>query len=227
MNPHDPNAPSHNGSITANTSQLDALSALSALADGEASAAHVAAACHAWREDPAARQTWHAYQLIGDVLRSDELARPASADVAFLSRLRTRLADEPVVLAPMPVLVREPASELAATRMQTAAASGRASSRWLVPAAVAAGFVAVAGVLVVTRINAPDSGVVEARASAPGSQAVAAATAPTTPAVTMIRSPELDAYLRAHQSARGGAAVAVPGGMLRSAEVLVPADAPR
>ena len=42
---------------------------LSALADGQADAAEPA--CGLWRDDAAARQTWHAYHLIGDVLRSE------------------------------------------------------------------------------------------------------------------------------------------------------------
>lgn len=205
MNPHDPSQPTG----AAN------LEALSAFADGQASDA--VAACKAWREGEDARRAWHAYHLIGDVLRSDELARPAAADAAFLNRLRARLADEPVLLAPEPVAAVVPA--LAARR----------TPRWVVPSAVAAGFVAVAGVLVVARMTGPDAasgGAVLSQAPA-----IAAPLAPSPAAFTvageMIRDRELDAYLDAHQAARGGRAVAVPGGMLRSASVAVPATASR
>src|ERR1700744_2803595 len=100
---------------------------LSALADGDATDSEAARAFQAWRDDPDARASWHAYQLIGDVLRSDDLAaEPAAAaaghatrsagslrrgaalpaepaaDAASLAALRARLADEPVVLAPQP-----------------------------------------------------------------------------------------------------------------------------
>ncbi|HNK20223.1 MAG TPA: sigma-E factor negative regulatory protein, partial [Piscinibacter sp.] len=75
---------------------------LSALVDGEAADDDVKQACVDWRGDAKARQSWHAYQLIGDVLRSDDLASAAGRDEAFLRRLRARLADEPVVLAPQP-----------------------------------------------------------------------------------------------------------------------------
>ncbi|CAN5757900.1 hypothetical protein BH11PSE12_BH11PSE12_30400 [soil metagenome] len=44
------------------------------------------------------RNTWCIYHQIGDVLRSDDLALPLSAD--FSSRFSARLAAEPVVLAP-------------------------------------------------------------------------------------------------------------------------------
>jgi sigma-E factor negative regulatory protein RseA len=71
---------------------------LSALMDGDAQA--LSAACAAWRNDADARAQWHAYHLIGDVLRSEELAQSAAADARFLSAMRVRLAAEPVVLAP-------------------------------------------------------------------------------------------------------------------------------
>ena len=112
---------------------------LSALADGQADAAEPA--CGLWRDDAAARQTWHAYHLIGDVLRSEDLAREPGRDAAFLAGLRAKLAAEPVVLAPM-----------------TAAPRERARQPWLLPAAAAAGFVAVAGVLEVLRLGTPGAG---------------------------------------------------------------------
>ena len=65
---------------------------LSALADGEATASEVTEACANWRDDDGARQVWASYQLIGDVLRSEELASTAQHD-HFLSKLRQRLAE--------------------------------------------------------------------------------------------------------------------------------------
>lgn len=188
---------------------------LSGLADGEADGPSSQAACTAWRERADMRRTWHAYQLIGDVLRSEELARPAAHDDAFLARLRGKLADEPVVLAPMP----EPAP----------VASGQRERRrmaWLFPAAAAAGFVAVAGVLVVTRLSGPDVG------AAGGLQAGGVVAPPTTvvntgAGPTLIRDERLDSYLNAHQAARGHGAMAVPGTGLRNADVVMPAGAGR
>jgi sigma-E factor negative regulatory protein RseA len=75
----------------------------SALIDGELGADGVVRACASWRSDARSRQTWHAYHLIGDVLRSDDLASRPARDVDFLNRLRERLANEPVVLAPSAV----------------------------------------------------------------------------------------------------------------------------
>lgn len=193
---------------------------LSELADGQADERAVQGACQAWRDEPEMRRTWHSYQLIGDVLRSEELARPAAGDLAFLAGLRTRLAQEPVVLAPTPL--PQPAA-VAAPRRQ----------RWLAPAAAAAGFVAVAGVLVVTRLAAPEGTAgqaLQARtapAVAPSSGPMLANKGGLGPAqaahLGMLRNAQLDAYISAHQAARGGGAAAVPGAGLRSVEMVVPA----
>jgi sigma-E factor negative regulatory protein RseA len=201
---------------------------LSALADGDADA--LPGACSAFRDDAAARQRWHTYHLIGDVLRSDELASPGARDAAFLGRLRERLSQEPVPLAPAP------------------AAPARSRLGWRAPAAVAAGFVVVAGVLVLTR-GAPDAAMPAAGPTLAASplgtagqgstlvvnhSAAPAAPAGSRPALSnpqlvrsgdqlLLRDAELDAYLRAHQAARGGAALALPGGVLRNVDVSAPA----
>ena len=73
---------------------------LSALADGELDDSGVSRACLLWCQESESRQTWHAYHLIGDVLRSEDLASSPGRDLAGLARLRQRLALEPAVLAP-------------------------------------------------------------------------------------------------------------------------------
>lgn len=195
---------------------------LSAAADGDADA--LGRLCRAWRDDPQARATWHVYHLIGDVMRSSELAAVPAHDIRFLAGLRQRLATEPVVLAP----VARPATR-------------RTVQTWLMPAAVAAGFVVVAGVLVVSRLSGPSADVgAQKMAAASGmsanelqqspvlrvSNGVGAAAAAAAP-VTVIRNPRLDEFLRAHQSARGGFAAAVPGSSLRRVDVEMPAGAQR
>jgi len=195
----------------------DRTAALSSLMDGEADASAVLKVSVLWRDDPAARSTWHAYHLIGDVLRSDDLASPPAHDAAFLAALRVRLAAEPALLAPSPV---------------PAAVPLRRRQAWLVPASVAAGFVAVAGVLLVMRLSAPEPAAAPVLASrsvtANGVQRV-----DTSPAASpllvlsgapgdarVIRDAQLDAYLRAHRDMRGGAAAAMPGGQLRGIETV-------
>lgn len=186
--------------------------AMSALADGQVDAADVAFAL--WASDPEARDAWGAYHLIGDVLRSEDLAsQPADAD--FLASLRKRLAAEPVILAPAPM---------------PAARRAPALRRWLAPAAVAAGFVAVAGVLVLTRVVAPDAADSAVLASTQAQPAAAAARAVAGVAASdagdvplqvvdgkLIRDARLDSYLRAH---RGGLS-AMPGGAFGRFETVV------
>ena len=197
-----------------------ALERLSALMDGELDAAATERACARWRDDAASRADWHAYHLIGDVLRSEDLACDPGRDLAFLAAFRARLADEPVVLAPQ-ALQHSPAVAVRAD-------GGLRGSRWswLAPSAMAAAFVAVAGVLMLTR--AP--GTPPARdASVPVAQApqVPAVPAPSVPAVveaqtfvasgSLIRDARLDRYLDAHKQFAGSSALGVPSGFLRSA----------
>jgi sigma-E factor negative regulatory protein RseA len=128
------------------------------------------------------------------------------------------MAAEPAILAPAPM----PPADVP-----------RARQPWLMPAAVAAGFVVVASVLVVTRSSQPGAPVSAPTLAAASSPGVLRADKPTTVATqapaggNVIRDSRLDEYLRAHQAARDGVAVAPPGGGLRQVEVLVPAGSPR
>lgn len=177
---------------------------LSALADGQAGA--LTPGRRAWHDSAAARSDWHAWHLIGDVMRSDELARPAAHDAAFVAALRERLAAEPVVLSP----VQRPAGGLQRWRWPSAAAALAAS-------------VAVFAVLVVgggAGRTGPSEGVLADGASPaatglvltqttvgdgqPPDRAPAAAGRLQPAPPTMIRDARLDAYLSAHRAARGG-----------------------
>lgn len=183
---------------------------LSALCDGEVDADVAAAVTAAWRDDEALRARWHSYQLIGDVLRSDDLAQSPGADSAFLSLLRERMVSEPVVLAPMawaPAVLPAVASPL--------------RRRWLNSGAIAAGFVAVAGAVFVLRPATEAPGpllAVQQPAAAP--QVVAAVDAEplaTAANSVLVRDAGLDRYLAAHQQFGGNSALAVPSGFMRNA----------
>ncbi len=178
---------------------------LSACADGDMQATDPA--CRLWRDDAGARQTWHRYHLIGDVMRSAELAASPARDAAFMAGLRQRLAAEPVVLAPL--------------------VAHRARPAWRLPAAVAASFVLVAGVFTVARLG-PVSGSDD---DAVARDAVAlVAEADTSPGVgggVLVTDPRLNEFLRAHQAMGGGVLAAAPSGSLRRVEGIVPAVARR
>lgn len=208
-----------------------ALEHLSALVDGELDGRAVASACAHWRESVASRQSWHAYQLIGDVLRSDDLASDPARDAAFMVALSARLAEEPVVLAPQ-ALVSTQGDAAPALNVANGAPVRRRS--WLVPSTVAAGFVLVAGALMVTRApdtaagrsqGVPLAGVVSAEAQmALAAAASAAARDPRTVMTngSLIRDARLDRYLAAHSQFAGTSALGVPSGFLRSATVSGP-----
>ena len=178
---------------------------LSSLMDGDLPDGEAARACILWRQDMATRQDWYAYHLIGDVLRSDELAAPPARDEGFLRALRLRLADEPVPFAPaaLPAALAAPLPQVAngaavATPAHQAAGRGRV---WLLaPVAVAAGFMAVARVMVVTRMVAPHpAGTLLAAAGSASTATPAAASA------ALVRDAQLDRYLSAHRSLANGA----------------------
>ena len=195
---------------------------LSALTDGELDGSAVAQACAHWRESADSRSSWHAYHLIGDVLRSDDLANDPARDAGFLDALRARLANEPVVLAPAPQQ-----SESVGSR---AVGEGRRWS-WMASTAVAAGFVAVAGVLTLTRPGAlPDrtdaatmaqAAMTTASMVAAPARISAAAAAPEPQTFVasgeLIRDVRLDRYLAAHKQFAGSSALGLPSAYLRNA----------
>ena len=213
-------APPHDG-----PDHDDQAANLSSLMDGDADGAAVQKASARWRDDPAARSTWHAYHLIGDVLRSDDLASPPGHDAAFMAALRSKLAAEPALLAPS--VAASPAASAA-----PAVVKPQRRQAWLMPAAMAAGFVAVASVLLVTRQSAPEPSatplLASGSAATDGVQRVATLPVTGSPLVLggapgdarMVRDAQLDAYLRAHRGMRGGAAAALPGGELRGLETV-------
>ena len=196
---------------------------LSSLTDGEGLPDDVEQACRRWRSGTELRRDWHAYQLIGDVMRSEDLSSSPARDATFLQALRSRLAEEPVPLAPAPL----PAAALAV------AGRDARSRRWLMPAAAVAGFAAV-GVSVLTM--RPGAGgptgwnepvaVVQPAPSDAVRRTVASPASASSPSFVLdgqvIRDARLDAYFEAHRGAAGPMPSAVPGGALRSVEILVP-----
>ena len=201
---------------------------LSALADGDATDSEAARAFQAWRDEPDARASWHAYQLIGDVLRSDDLACEPAADEAFLVALRARLASEPVVLAPQARADAEPAAMPAAVNASAAAARGR----WQGPLTMAAGFLVMLGGLSVVGpfkhgadpqlASTAASGPVLA-STAPGNNAGVVATTAQTPAQSKAAADQLAPYLAAHRQSAMSGPFQMSGSDIRNASLVQPA----
>ena len=197
---------------------------LSALVDGELDGDAADHCCAHWREQAEARHHWHAWHLIGDVLRSEELACGATRSAQFLEQVRGRLAAEPVVLAPSHHA--GPAATAAGTRQR--------GWSWRVPMAIAAGFMMVAGALVATRVPPPSSadmvaaaGVPPVPAPVPGGEPVSRVVPPVEPQFVvadgqLVRDSRLDRYLTAHKQFGGSSVLGVPSGFLRSATLQIP-----
>jgi len=208
---------------------------LSALMDGEADRDLVQSVCRQWRQDEDDRAQWHAYHLIGDVLRSEDLGQRSASDAAFLAGVRERLAREPVVLAPQPMIVPEqPLEQQQVTRtaqvvgLPVQRSLGMRMRRWVAPVGMAAGVALVAGAVLVTRPDALTSGAGQLAVSTPAPTApTAPTTVPTVPEVQTVRvqvptGPEGDAadlirYVNAHhQHLHDGASLGPAPGYLRS-----------
>ncbi len=204
---------------------------LSALCDGEAAADRTDQLLQQWSTDPALCQRWHDYALIGDVLRSSDLAAHSQADGNFVARLRQRMADEGLLdrasthtcanahaqsaesgqrpaqgVASGPHHVRPtPAIDLAAAR----ARRNKRLRRWSAPIGIAAGVVLVAGVVLTGR--SPDQ---------VDSQSVAAG-GPDSQVRVIDRNarhdPRFDAYLAAHKQFQPAVVLAPSSGLLRNA----------
>jgi sigma-E factor negative regulatory protein RseA len=198
--------------------------AWSALVDGEATDSEVHAALSAWRRSPQSESTWHRYHLIGDTLRSSDLASPRDRDARLLAAVRARLAAEPVVLAP-PTAAED-------AKPEGAQAARRRWRRWTGSAAMVAGVGAVGAMVWLTQAPSVPGGTVAqagpsgaTAAFGPGaarpatSSVLTVGTNPPTvvaapPPVTavMLRDPRLDAYFAAHRQLGSGRPLGTPAG---------------
>jgi sigma-E factor negative regulatory protein RseA len=189
---------------------------ISALADGEADADECGRAVVAWTERGSlARRSWHAYHLIGDALRSEDLCSAPGHDRAFLERLRSRLAAEPAV----------PVVAAAAAPLISAGGQPARRQRWVVPMALAAGVMVLVSALVLELGGGGPASSAPVLAAVPAA-ATAVAAAGTVPAVAVletsaqgdriVRDARLDRYLRAHRDYGAALPGALPGGSGRS-----------
>jgi sigma-E factor negative regulatory protein RseA len=194
---------------------------LSALADGELQGGEFAQAVGFAGGDDG-RAAWALYHLVGDVLRSPELACHGRPDL--LAAVCEQIAKEPLpALQPVPVVqVAQP---------EVPAANGSVF-RWK----MVAGFASLAAVSAIgwnaaTNLRATDT------SGAPGAQIAAApaAQAPSPIVATaveglpgqpgpqiMLRDPRLDELLAAHQQFGSTSALQMPAGFLRNATFEAP-----
>jgi len=184
---------------------------VSALTDGELHGEAFVKSVQWLEESEEARASWHTYHLVGDVLRSGEMAATGAHDAAFVARLRSRLQGE----VQFAHTERAIDLEVADARHEKVGGinhhevANDASFRWK----LVAGFASVAAVTVVgwqlvAGVNAPSG--------APQLARVEVRTAERQ-AQVMIRDPQLDQLLAAHQQSGGISALQMPAGFLRNA----------
>jgi sigma-E factor negative regulatory protein RseA len=165
---------------------------LSSLIDGELDVHEAAAVLDALCRDPELQKRWSDLQLVGDALRSSDVA--ACHVDGFCARVHTALASEPTVLAPR------------RTRP--------AWRRYTLPGFAVAASVAAIAFVAVPLLKAPATDVLAAKhlpssapvavaveqPSAPGSQAQGSPKA----ASAIANARALDAYFAAHRELTGG-----------------------
>jgi len=135
------------------------------------------------------RAAWSSYHLIGDALRSDDLAVGSAASSAFLSGFAARLESEPHLLAPAAIPVTR---RLLALR------------RRMVPAFAVAAAAATLTWIVVPQLQGVPGGPGSTQVASVSShgdavQKVAMASVPLAQDANIIRDAGLDQYLEAHQ----------------------------
>jgi sigma-E factor negative regulatory protein RseA len=177
---------------------------ISALSDGCLNGQEFASLVAVMEQSSDALQTWHAYHLIGDVLRSEALA-PNPVDLAFLERFEVQLALEPVRLLPAAQTLGESMAPAAA--VLSSANADVLRWKWLAGAALTV-LVSVAVVEVWNPLA--DSSTQLSSSTQADSQ-------------VMVRDPQLDAMMAAHRQMGGHSALQMPSGFLRNATFERPA----
>ncbi len=186
---------------------------VSELVDGQLRGQDFARAVESIHTDAGSRAAWHSYHVIGDVLRSPELAEHA-ADANFLARFQSRLAaDTDSMLARGRVSPTSAASDVSVQSTGHRASANQSVFAWK----FAAGFASLAAVVAIGwNVAGGFNG------SAGGSQLAQAVPSASTALVgtesaVMIRDPNLDALLAAHKQFGSTSALQMPNGFVRNA----------
>lgn len=194
---------------------------VSALADGQLRGEEFAKAVALTEATGDARSAWHAYHLVGDVLR-DGATGPLGQEAAFMQRFQKRLAQEkkPIALFPtdsVSVLESAPAKRGAPDGLELKSAND-AVFRWKMVAGLAS-FAAITVIgwqsLSGFAIQNPSATLAQANEKQ-STVAVLQSFAEAEPQV-MLRDPQLDALLAAHRQFGGASALQMPAGFLRNA----------
>lgn len=214
---------------------------LSALVDGEIDPAELDQMLAEFGEQSDAFANWHAYQVIGDVLRSSAAAVSRQAPQAFLADVHAKLRIEAdVQSADLSEAPKHPTRISAAGHPQVFAAND-AVFRWK----LVAGLASLAAVMAVgwTVLGSAPAGAggsdaqlaltapASSRNASPSAQAAAAAATSLSAGAAMvvnttqgplIRDAQLEALMAEHRQNGGMSALQMPAGFLRNATYEAP-----
>lgn len=185
---------------------------ISDLADGQLRGEAFAQAMTLMNDSSQARTQWHSLHLIGDVLRAKEVVSCAK-DAEFLNTFRAKLSLESHLADANPVHLQAlRASDLNPKTTPTPVPANEPFFSWKWAAglsALAASVILGLNLIGTTAVAPAVSGGQLAQISVPISA--------DGPAVVMLRNPQLDALIAAHNQASGSSAFQMPSGFLRSA----------
>lgn len=153
--------------------------------------------------DSKARSAWEAYHLLGDVLRTPELA-PSPTERDFVLRLRARLEVETALSPPLGEAVLVASVPPPTGRRAGAANDQRFSWKWAL-GVVSLAAVTLLGWSMVERALDGDQATQLAKVQTPVGESV------------MLRDPRIDRLLLAHRQSGAGSALLMPSGFLRNA----------
>lgn len=214
-------AQDHNKPLGENTGSSSASAALSALVDGELGESELNRLLSSQDEGADTLGNWHAYQLIGDVLRGQIGPTGSQPAPDFLAAVRLG----------MQAKISEPQALVVAAGPRLGNSANDAVFRWK----MVAGFASLAAVMAVSWNVLVGSGVEPGGANAIGSQLVnnaptqpaAVAAAQVVPAAAplvvstgqgnVIRDAQLEALLAEHRQNGGMSALQMPTGFIRNA----------
>ena len=201
---------------------------LSALADGQLGGGDLVAALRACQDDESAQSalaSWNTYHLIGEVLRSPAPVVVRGADLAFVSQLNRRLAQESSNMAAPRSSDLESAGRIMEAAVNESNHRGPASNDGMFRWKLVAGLASLTAVFTIAwhaaGLSVSDSAPQLAQASEPLQLVV------TSPQGPMVRDARLEELLAAHKQFAGTSALQEPSGFLRQATFETPQNARR
>jgi sigma-E factor negative regulatory protein RseA len=149
--------------------------------------------------DAEGRVLWAEYHVVGDALRSDELAESPAASAAFVARFSARLAGEPHLLAPSAFQAnfRRTLSLRRRVLPVFAVAAAAAVVTWVVVPQLRGIGTGASGAAQVASVNNRDGDTMQRVALA--STPVNNGTQGSVQGMNIVRDADLDQYLAAHQ----------------------------